>query len=948
MADHSRKMSPRLLPKLNSEVDFASLDNQAVDVFLDSFSSTDRANVTKHMTKQLKGLRALLDLCGQLALGAVPAARINSLIASVATIIHAEKIFVIEVDHQQGCLVVTHSPDNAYNGIKAPRGSGIEASVISENKGLVINDFDSSTLMNMDFYRELNVVAKSVVAVPIALGDTVVGVLMGFNKQTDDFHFSNFDMSCLTTIAAHLAAGLQSSILSKTRGGTSKPADQADSSPTSVVTQSKQHAEFDSTLTDIIDDTYRLLGADCVSVFADTGQQQLLCISSLDSQGALLPTSCGVVGECFRSKEPLNVSNVKADKRHRGVFDDHLLYETVSIICVPLLGLNDEVLGVIEGVKRKPGDAFTAEHEFALQRLGSRLSVTLSRLKAMTQQQKKPCVDVVRTLGEFSEEVASAMPRSLAQAMEVVQKFGWSIAQCDTVHCYSSTAGREQRSPTLERKYASSAAPQGNTNHKYQGTDVHPQLIEALCTGEPSEVLLSEANPGTEEKNAALLPGIVEKIALVVPLSPSSPQSRADVLIFFRKQITPPAVSFSMDNCSATACLQSLFLNEAAASTERKSFTALEKQGLISLASVFNNALQLYARAEGTVGGSAGGNGDHDRAAAVEGTEVLSQFDCPTVFSTLCAEDQTELSHLFDWNFNVLNIRDKEALHYAVMTLFDKECNFSELSISRDKVYSYILEVDGGYLLNPFHNFHHAVCVTHFDYMLLNASNAKSHLSPIMIFTSLLSALVHDVGHPGNTNMYEINMRTHLAVLYNDTSVLENHHCSTAFRLMNKKGLGIFDGMDFGDRAEIRKMMIACIIATDMHYHVSLIELISNRASQNEWHIDSFTERMNYGKILLHAADLSNPTRPFATSRAWAERVSEEFNAQGKNEKDNGIPVSTFLLSHDLKSFVKNELFFSGHIVFPMWKELVILYPSMGHITDQIGNNLESWKGLLK
>ena len=930
MADlHERKLSPRMLPKINSEVDFASLDHQAVDVFLASFSSTDKATVTKHLTKQLKALRTLLSLSGNLATGCVSEATIDTIIKATTNIISAEKIFVLDIDHQQDNLVVTHSPDNACNGVTTSSDSGIEASVISQRKGLIMNDLTSTVLLNVDFYQQLQVSAKNVVSVPILLGNTVMGLIIGFNKQADDFNFSSFDMSCLETIASNMAIVYQCTIFSKIRPTSNQFI--ADS-PTSVtINQSHVHAEFDEILKDIVSDSYRVLGADRISVFIDNGCQELLCVSSQDIQGSIVPASAGFIGTCFQNRIALNIPNVKADKRHYREMDERMKYETVSLICVPLIGLHNEVLGVMEAVNKQQGGVFSTDHEVILQQLGHRVSVMLSRLKAMTLQVSNPNVTIVRNLGDFSAEVSVGIPKNPTQLMEIVQKYGCNIAQCDHMYFYSSTSDSSESHLILERKYAADGTP----SSRCQGSEIHTKVREALSSKLPTEFYLSETD--VEE---LIMPGIAAKTALIIPLTSfPSPKATSDVLIIIRKQKASPSVSFSPED-SFRISLENVFSNMVN-SYSHGSFNALESQGLISLASMFNNALHFYAHAHAE---------DSKGAEDVGGERSLTvgTFDCPTVYSTLCSEDQAELANLFEWHFNVLAIKDKAALHYAVVSLFDRECNFGELNIDRQKVYAYILEVDKCYLPNPFHNFYHAVCVTHFDYMLLNASNCKTHLSPFMIFASLLSAMVHDVAHPGNTNMFEINMRSDLAILYNDTSVLENHHCSTAFRLMNKKGLGIFDGMEFAERAEIRKMMIACIIATDMHYHVSLIELISNRASQEEWHIDSFTERMNYGKILLHAADLSNPTRPFVISKSWAERVSEEFNAQGKLEKENGIPVSTFLLSQDLKSFVKNELFFSGHIVFPMWKELVRLYPTMSHITDQIATNLDSWKGLLK
>eukprot|EP00602_Paraphysomonas_sp_CaronLab_P007081 CAMPEP_0185027564 /NCGR_PEP_ID=MMETSP1103-20130426/12820_1 /TAXON_ID=36769 /ORGANISM="Paraphysomonas bandaiensis, Strain Caron Lab Isolate" /LENGTH=966 /DNA_ID=CAMNT_0027561641 /DNA_START=399 /DNA_END=3296 /DNA_ORIENTATION=- len=283
------------------------------------------------------------------------------------------------------------------------------------------------------------------------------------------------------------------------------------------------------------------------------------------------------------------------------------------------------------------------------------------------------------------------------------------------------------------------------------------------------------------------------------------------------------------------------------------------------------------------------------------------------------ASDAAELELLCTYEFNVLKIRSHEVLRHAVITLFDKTVNVPELNISRNQLYAYIAEIDKNYRNNPFHNFYHAVCVTHFIFMLMKETSAKSHLnSELMEFCMLLSAVAHDVDHPGNTNLFEINSGSELALRYNDTGVLENHHCATAFRLMQLPGLDIFGQLSFAQKAFARKTIISCILATDMALHVGLVEEMAARTGR-EWIIDTPTEKLFYGKILLHCADLSNPVRPFYLSKEWASRVSEEFNSQGEIEKANGLPLSTFLLTPDTKTLAKNEIYFSGQVVAPMW-----------------------------
>ena len=51
-------------------------------------------------------------------------------------------------------------------------------------------------------------------------------------------------------------------------------------------------------------------------------------------------------------------------------------------------------------------------------------------------------------------------------------------------------------------------------------------------------------------------------------------------------------------------------------------------------------------------------------------------------------------------------------------------------------------------------------------------------------------------------------------------------------------------------------------------------------------------ERTFLLSLLLHASDISNPTRPFQIYAKWADAALTEFFAQGDKEKAGKLPVS--------------------------------------------------------
>jgi hypothetical protein len=70
--------------------------------------------------------------------------------------------------------------------------------------------------------------------------------------------------------------------------------------------------------------------------------------------------------------------------------------------------------------------------------------------------------------------------------------------------------------------------------------------------------------------------------------------------------------------------------------------------------------------------------------------------------------------------------------------------------------------------------------------MLIDAWNAKRLLARHQLLAVILSAIAHDVDHPGNANQFEINAQSQLSVMYKVQAVLESHHCATTFQVLRR------------------------------------------------------------------------------------------------------------------------------------------------------------------
>jgi 3',5'-cyclic-nucleotide phosphodiesterase len=143
-------------------------------------------------------------------------------------------------------------------------------------------------------------------------------------------------------------------------------------------------------------------------------------------------------------------------------------------------------------------------------------------------------------------------------------------------------------------------------------------------------------------------------------------------------------------------------------------------------------------------------------------------------------------------------------------------------------------------------------------------SNHKSPmaklLQPFDALTLLISAIGHDVGHPGVNNMFLVKLNAPLAQLYNDQSVLEAFHCAAYSQILRRHWPAAFD-----DKA-LRRLMISSILATDMGVHPEYMQQLGHL--QEKIHESQTTDgwspkdldvyRVLVCGLLIKCADISN------------------------------------------------------------------------------------------
>jgi len=308
-----------------------------------------------------------------------------------------------------------------------------------------------------------------------------------------------------------------------------------------------------------------------------------------------------------------------------------------------------------------------------------------------------------------------------------------------------------------------------------------------------------------------------------------------------------------------------------------------------------------------------------------------------------------------DWDFDIWRVPKSAYLVLTMRVLSDFDCPNTQLL--NKQAWATLFRRVEAYMsasVNPYHNLTHVVDVFVATSVFLNVlrKDPTANFRDVDLCVMLVTALVHDLEHPGTTNSYQVNSGSTLALRYSDISVCEYHHAALTSQMLAQPETAIFANLEPSTQRQIRKTMISLILSTDNTQHFNLkreLEAINSKRDQKQptaSSSDPERDRLTIMKCVLHAADISNPAKPWALARKWSDLILEEFYLQGDKEREKGLEIS---LNCDRYTVFQDEMSckFIDIIVFPFFDELCDLLPETFFMIACIKNNRKMWHELL-
>ncbi|XP_070284362.1 cGMP-inhibited 3',5'-cyclic phosphodiesterase 3B isoform X3 [Myotis yumanensis] len=324
-----------------------------------------------------------------------------------------------------------------------------------------------------------------------------------------------------------------------------------------------------------------------------------------------------------------------------------------------------------------------------------------------------------------------------------------------------------------------------------------------------------------------------------------------------------------------------------------------------------------------------------------------------------------------NWNFQIFELVEKmgensgRILSQVMYTLFQDTGLLEIFNIPTLQFMNYFRALENGYRDIPYHNRIHATDVLHAVWYLTtrpvpglqqihsdhgtgNATESDDRINPgriayissrscsipdesygclssnipaLELMALYVAAAMHDYDHPGRTNAFLVATNAPQAVLYNDRSVLENHHAASAWSLyLSSPEYNFLLNLDHVEFKRFRFLVIEAILATDLKKHFDFLAEFNAKANDVnsngiEWSNEN--DRLLVCQVCIKLADINGPAKVRNLHLKWTEGIVNEFYEQGDEEANLGLPISPFM-DRSSPQLAKLQESFITHIVGPL------------------------------
>ena len=335
--------------------------------------------------KRLRVAEMLLDVTRKVTAAETHDDLLEALIEMTSWELGVERTTIFLNDEETGELYSRYAQGNFRREIRFMNTQGIAGHVFQEGRGLIINDAYEDARFNRKIDQQTGFRTRNIIACPIrtAKGE-VIGVAQCLNKRRGK-PFTTDDLQLLEAIVGQAAVTLHSSLfveqMNERRATELKFLN--------IVSEVTSEIDLASLLLKVMSEATKMLHAERSTLFLNDPRTDELWSQVGEGLGATeirFPNHLGIAGLVFTSGKSVNIPHAYADLRFNPAFDKKTGFFTRSILCVPVVNKQGEVIGVTQ-VLNKQGGPFSDEDEQRLRAFTAQISIGLENAKLFADVQ---------------------------------------------------------------------------------------------------------------------------------------------------------------------------------------------------------------------------------------------------------------------------------------------------------------------------------------------------------------------------------------------------------------------------------------------------------------------------------------------------------------------------------------------------------------------------------
>ncbi|NWZ99021.1 PDE3B phosphodiesterase, partial [Nesospiza acunhae] len=354
-----------------------------------------------------------------------------------------------------------------------------------------------------------------------------------------------------------------------------------------------------------------------------------------------------------------------------------------------------------------------------------------------------------------------------------------------------------------------------------------------------------------------------------------------------------------------------------------------------------------------------------ERKEMIDQTQNTLLVEQSSTLETMLLDHDSLMEKMSNWNFQVFDLvkemgdQSGRILSQVTYTLFQDTGLFEIFKIPTQEFMNYFCALENGYRDIPYHNRIHATDVLHAvwylttrpipgfqqirnEHIMETEIDEASGIAPVQVsYTSSKSCPITDdmlfLASPETPECLMITLKLPCviyysslvfffffslqAVLYNDRSVLENHHAASAWNLfLSRPEYNFLSNLDHVEFKRFRFLVIEAILATDLKKHFDFLAEFNakvNDMNSNGIEWSNENDRLLACQICIKLADINGPAKIRDLHLKWTEGIVNEFYEQGDEEASLGLPISPFM-DRSSPQLAKLQESFITHIVGPL------------------------------